>query len=190
MTLVFSGHSATAVLSPTPRVKLGSVGKGLAVITLTSAFLVPITDGLWSTSLADDPYKSPRSSFEYVTSGGASPNITVGSSESANSSESGTVSGLRLVSGMTADQLARLFGVSRRSVQNWVAGGQMASFHEERLSHLYSVVLATGDTPEKRRMKLLSSANGMSIFHQLIGELDQGPILEPSAISARAALGV
>ncbi len=101
-----------------------------------------------------------------------------------------TVAGLRDISGLTSDQIGRLFGVSRRSVQNWVAGAPMASIHEERLAHLYSVVLECGNSPEERRKKLLSSARGMSLFHQMIGELQRGPVLEPPAVSTRDALGV
>lgn len=99
-----------------------------------------------------------------------------------------SVAHLRELSNLTADQIARLFDVSRRSVQNWISGAQMAAPHEERLSHLTSVISAVGTSPEERRKKLLSSANGMSIFHQLIDELEDEVTLEPSSVSVRDRL--
>lgn len=167
----------------------GPISKGLAAFTLTSAFLAPAMISPWSAAPPDQLH-SPRSSFEDFTAASGTLTYSKDSSPAVNMAGGETVSGLRAVSGLTADQIARLFGVSRRTVQNWVAGGPMASVHEERLAHLYSVVLASGRTPEDRRKKLLSSSGGMSLFHQLIGELERGPVLEPPALSARDALGV
>lgn len=179
------------VSGPYVRSKPGPIYKGLAVITLTSAVLAPALDKPWSLSPSFDQRHGPRSSFEDLTAGSGQ---LVASTKETDSSAStpavGTVSGLRIASGLTADQISRLFGVSRRSVQNWVAGAPMASAHEERLAHLYSVVLASGKSPEDRRKKLLSSAGGKSRFHQLIGEINRGPVLEPPALSSRDALGI
>lgn len=185
-----TGFAATSGQRVQAARKLGPVGMGLAVITLSSAFLVPVVDGPWSSPRETDWNGSPRASFQDVTTVGRKAPARNDYQEKVASVERGTIVGLRTVSGLTADQLGRLFGVTRRSVQNWVAGGQMASFHEERLSHLYTVVLNAGASPEERRKKLLSSANGKSLFHQLLAELEQGPILEPPAVSARTALGV
>lgn len=99
-----------------------------------------------------------------------------------------SVTRLRELSNLTADQLARLFDVSRRSIQNWISGAPMAASHEERLSHLTSVISAAGATPDERRKKLLSSANGMSLFHQLVGELEDEEILDPAPFSVRDRL--
>lgn len=102
--------------------------------------------------------------------------------------ESQPVESLRQMSGLTADQIGRLFGVSRRSVQNWVAGARMSSGNQERLSRIISVVKELGATPEERKRKLLDSSSGPSIFHGLVAELKQQSILQPNAYSARGQL--
>ena len=80
------------------------------------------------------------------------------------------------MSGLTASQVARLFGVSRRSVNNWIAGKPMAPHHEERLSQLVAIVRGVeGTTPDERRAALLDSSAGRSIFHQI---LEQSPTAE------------
>jgi DNA-binding transcriptional regulator YiaG len=47
---------------------------------------------------------------------------------------------LRRLSGLTWDQLARLLGVSRRSLHFWASGKPMASGNEERLQRLVGVM--------------------------------------------------
>lgn len=47
---------------------------------------------------------------------------------------------LRRLSGFTWDQLARLFGVSRRSLHFWASGKQMAPSNEEHLQRILSIV--------------------------------------------------
>lgn len=66
----------------------------------------------------------------------------------------------------------------------------MSARHEERLSRIRAVVTGVGNTPDERRKELLSSANGMGIYHQLLAEVEKGPIIDPPTIDARTALGV
>lgn len=47
---------------------------------------------------------------------------------------------LRLVTGFTWDQIARLFGVSRRSVHLWASGGAMSRENEEHLHRVLAIV--------------------------------------------------
>lgn len=115
----------------------------------------------------------------------ASPEVKLEQSTPVNS-----VFHLREISDLTAEQLARLFGVSRRSVQSWIGGAPMAAVHEERLSRLTAVIGAVGNTPDERRQRLLSSPGRMSLFHQLITELDEEEILDPSVVSVRDKLRV
>lgn len=100
-----------------------------------------------------------------------------------------SVAQLRDTSGLTADQLGRLFGVSRRSIQNWIAGGAMASQHQERLSFLLTAVAELGDSPENRRASLLSSSNGMSLFHRLVGQTPSDAVIQASSLTVRDRLG-
>lgn len=86
---------------------------------------------------------------------------------------SAIVANLKVESGLTADQLGRLLGVSRRSIHNWVAGTAIAPAHEERLRELELLVFSlSADSPEERRKLLLDSSNGPSIFKQFAAKVD------------------
>lgn len=83
------------------------------------------------------------------------------------------VANLKVESGLTADQLGRLLGVSRRSIHNWAAGTAIAPVHEERLRDLELLVFSlSADSPEERRKMLLDSSNGPSIFKQFASRSD------------------
>jgi DNA-binding transcriptional regulator YiaG len=87
-----------------------------------------------------------------------------------------SVAELRDRSGLTASQIARLFGVSRRAVNHWMAGRPMTLEHEERLSVLFAIMHGLpGSDPEARRRQLLDSSAGPSLFHRL---LEQAPTAE------------
>ena len=79
-------------------------------------------------------------------------------------------------SGLTWDQLRRLFGVSRRALHMWAGGAQMNSRNQERLTYLEQFVSSLGATPSKRRDTLMSSreGGGRSVFQQLVLSLS-GP---------------
>jgi transcriptional regulator with XRE-family HTH domain len=97
-----------------------------------------------------------------------------------------TVGDLRGYTGLTASQIGRLFGVSRRSVNNWMAGGPMAPRHAERLSAIQQVVLSmTGKTADDRRAELLASSAGPSLFQQLVSEVSEDAMLREGPLSAK-----
>lgn len=97
-----------------------------------------------------------------------------------------TVGELREYSGLTASQIGRMFGVSRRSVNNWMAGGPMASQHVERLSTIEQVVRSLpGRTAEERRAELLASSSGPSLFQQLVNEISPDVLLQMNPLAAR-----
>jgi DNA-binding transcriptional regulator YiaG len=71
----------------------------------------------------------------------------------------------REASGLTWDQLARYFGVSRRAVHLWAAGGRMSAANEELLAHLVRAVDAVrGLDPAARRQALLRPESGLNII--------------------------
>ena len=71
----------------------------------------------------------------------------------------------RDASGLTWDQLARYFGVSRRAVHLWAAGGRMSAANEELLAHLVRAVDAVrGLEPAARRQALLRPDSGLNII--------------------------
>lgn len=105
---------------------------------------------------------------------------------------------LRRLSGFTWEQLARLFGVSRRSLHLWASGKPMASSNEERLQRLLSVVrqIDRGSASENRALLLGSDADGQWRFDLLasghydrvVSELGPGRVRRaiPPRLSAEA----
>lgn len=68
-------------------------------------------------------------------------------------------------SGLTWDQIARYFGVSRRAVHLWASGGRMSASNEELLAHLVQAVQAVKHLePAARRQALLRIDAGLNII--------------------------
>ncbi|WP_353706964.1 helix-turn-helix transcriptional regulator [Cellulosimicrobium sp. ES-005] len=98
---------------------------------------------------------------------------------------------IRALVGLTTDQVGRLFGVSRRSVHNWINGNAMAPHHEERAAAILAIVQALpGSTPEERRYALLDSSSGASLFHQLIATRGEAVRLQVAGVSAKERIGL
>lgn len=91
------------------------------------------------------------------------------------------VSALRRISGLTWDQLGRLFGVSRRSVHFWASGKPLSAENEQRLMRVLDVIRG-GDRGNARdtRAALLDSTGGTSPLDLLTSERFE---------DARSALG-
>lgn len=69
------------------------------------------------------------------------------------------------VSGLTWDQIAKYFGVSRRAVHLWVAGGRMSAANEELLARLMQAVDSVRHLEQStRRLALLDSSSGLNII--------------------------
>jgi hypothetical protein len=67
-------------------------------------------------------------------------------------------------SGLTWEQIARYFGVSRRAVHLWTSGGRMTASNEELLAHLVRAVEAVKHlAPPDRRQALLRSDSGLNL---------------------------
>jgi transcriptional regulator with XRE-family HTH domain len=79
---------------------------------------------------------------------------------------------LRDLSGLTWDQLAKLFGVSRRAMHLWASGGRMNSYHAELLSGILARInRIPADTPTQRREMILApGADGRTIYETLLAE--------------------
>ena len=91
------------------------------------------------------------------------------------------VSELRRISGLTWDQLAGLFGVSRRSVHFWASGKPLNATNHERLMRVLDVVRdADRGTARGTRAALLDARAGKTPFDMLADQ--QFP-------AAREALG-
>jgi hypothetical protein len=78
-----------------------------------------------------------------------------------------TLTALRRVSGLTWDQVARLFGVSRRSVHFWASGAPMSAAHEEHLHHLVALLRGLDAPADRVRSALLSVEGGAPLLEAL-----------------------
>lgn len=75
-------------------------------------------------------------------------------------------------SGLTANQVARCFNTSPRTLYSWIANGIPARY-EALVNNVYTMVSRLPvDTPEARRRLLLDSSQGKSLYYELC---DQAP---------------
>lgn len=83
-------------------------------------------------------------------------------SYSPNSDDPTLVRELREVSGLTWDQMASLFGVSRRTLHFWDSGNAMAASNQEKLGRILGAIKSfdTGSASENRRL-LLTTVEGV-----------------------------
>lgn len=74
-------------------------------------------------------------------------------------------------SGLTWDQLSKLFGTSRRALHMWANGARLSATNESRLHELESIIraLRSSSNPDDRRAALMARdpATGLSRFDQL-----------------------
>lgn len=90
---------------------------------------------------------------------------------------------LRDISGLTWEQLAKLFSVSRRAVHLWATGKTMNAGHQELLSDLLRIVRALpGNSPAERRLALLRPGKATaSIYDQLRMDRANAQVLKESS---------
>ena len=82
------------------------------------------------------------------------------------------IANIRALSNLTNEQIAPLAGVSRRSLQAWIAGGIVSSRNEQRLRDLLDAIrrVAAGRAPELTRRLLLDRAAGNVCPYVLLAE--------------------
>jgi DNA-binding transcriptional regulator YiaG len=87
-----------------------------------------------------------------------------------------TVNELRKISGLTWEQLAQLFDVSRRSIHFWASGQQLSSKNEAKLNRILDTVqyISRGSASLNRSLLMEIASNGKSHLELLkTGEYDQ-----------------
>lgn len=166
---------------------------GCALVTSSAVGVTPPAHPWMTTSVRQDysPVSVPDfgASVDQTSSGLVKVSDAAASGTSA--SQSQRIAEIRALVGLTTDQVGRLFGVSRRSVHNWINGNAMAPQHEERAATILAVVQALrGSTPEERRSALLDSSRGTSLFHQLIAARGEAARLQIAGVSARERIGL
>lgn len=121
---------------------------------------------------------------------------TAGTTVSTNSNAGAQIGELRRLTGFTWDQLASLFGLSRRSLHFWASGKAMAASNEEHLLRLLAAVrkVDQGSAAKNRTLLLSPSRTGevpMDLLAaqkyeqaiQVLGELSAQPRTTPTPIS-------
>jgi DNA-binding transcriptional regulator YiaG len=103
----------------------------------------------------------------------ASEMTTSGLTLTATSSPEATqkaLSELRRLSGLTWDQLAKLFNVSRRSLHFWASGQPLSRFNEEHLNRLLGTIryIDRGSANLNRSLLLKPDSDGNPLFDLLV----------------------
>lgn len=83
------------------------------------------------------------------------------------SAEATTATSIRALherTGLTWDEVARMFGVSRRTVHNWADGARLSSARERRLHQLADIVTDVSGSPAAFRSALRGVAGGRSVI--------------------------
>lgn len=134
--------------------------------------------------------------LEMTTSG-----LTLPSTSSPESTQK-ALSELRRLSGLTWDQLAKLFNVSRRSLHFWASGQPLSRFNEEHLHRVLGAIqyIDRGSASLNRSLLLKPGSNGTPLFDLMVvgkyeefkqiigsGNAPQRPQLSPLSEDARAA---
>lgn len=77
---------------------------------------------------------------------------------------------LRLLTGLTWEKVAFLFGVSRRAVHFWANGKPLTAAHQEHLERSLSCIKAAdkGNAPMNRQALFAADSNGVAPFDLLV----------------------
>ncbi|MCY7324265.1 MAG: XRE family transcriptional regulator, partial [Phormidesmis sp. CAN_BIN36] len=103
------------------------------------------------------------------------------------------LSELRRLSGLTWDQLAKLFNVSRRSLHFWASGQPLSRFNEEHLNRLLGTIryINRESANLNRSLLLQPDSNGNPLFDLLVvGKYEEFKrIIGSNSVPRRPQLG-
>lgn len=158
---------------------------------LSAAFSAALIAGALSSPLPSAPVKVTRQIISATSFGQVSwlrsASADIDDAQTSLSAAS-LVNQIHDLSGLTWDQIARVFGVSRRSVHQWAAGGRLSAANQEHLALVHKAISdLSGVTPAERSQELLAQRRQGSIFDRLskskpTDEVIQAPV---SALSAK-----
>lgn len=156
-----------------PAVKSGVIGISLFATTITGTAVEPNARlvGLEYSSGYGQSRRPERSNdqHEIVLPSLAITTIAEEPESSQAQSPASLIQEIRKSTALTWDQLARLFGVSRRAAHLWAAGGKMNGSNLELLSEIASLVSSLpGTSPTERKANLLlPRSNGRSLYDEI-----------------------
>lgn len=106
-----------------------------------------------------------------------------------NASSADLVRAVHDISGLTWEQIAKMFAVSRRAVHAWASGARISARNLEALAQLAGALESRRNfSPEDNRTWLLDSSTGPSRYDRIRGMNDQA-ILE-ALVPVRERLGL
>lgn len=136
----------------------------LSVIMVSGALSIAGTASAEPTEIWGEPYTRESD----PTASGPSRDAVAAQMEIETEATRKAVSELRRISGLTWEQLAGLFGVSRRSVHFWASGKPLNATNHERLMRVLDVVRhADRGTARSTRAALLDAREGTTAFEML-----------------------
>lgn len=131
-----------------------------AAVALTAAALLPLIGAGRTSSMPDRP-----AILSDVLTASHLPGAIVGDGPARELPPSATaIRDLKRHTGLTWGELARLFGVSRRTVHNWDEGGKVSQARERRLHEIAALVADFPVTQEAFRGALRSVSGGRPII--------------------------
>lgn len=83
-------------------------------------------------------------------------------------------------SGLTWEELGRIFGVSRRAVHNWANGGKANAFNSRRIRRVHALIhdLSRGNEINTREALLRHREPESSLYLALVSEVSPGNAVE------------
>lgn len=135
-----------------------SAGGAMAQFSAGNPFLV----GIMLVSLGTSGGYVPSSKLPVRPTYAIQQSTTSGTVLVQAKAESAPIGELRRLSGFTWNQLARLFGVSRRSLHFWASGNAMSPANEEHLHRLLATIrkIDRGSASANRAILLAASKGG------------------------------
>ena len=136
---------------------LGAMIRASALVLLSIGIGESATASTYDTAITSDR-----------TNAGPSPQIAVLPATDSETTASAILE-IRRLSGLTWEELAVVFGVSRRSVHHWASGKTVSSSHDQDIRRVLVIVrrLDRGDAALTRNLLLSPDVAGQAIFHQL-----------------------
>ncbi len=135
---------------------MGTLGAGPSVRVVQVAGPLSV----WGTSSNGDRRALPRTyTWETTTASthGLPSAVMVGNVPRRTEITSAGIAELRRLGGLTWEQVAELFGVSRRSVHFWASGKPMTVEHDQKLCRILDVLRGAGRPADSMRAHLLAS---------------------------------
>jgi DNA-binding transcriptional regulator YiaG len=134
--------------------------------SLMGSIISLVSSGTTASRVSDD--RALLAAVDRTTSG-----ITLRATGSPEATQK-SISELRRLSGLTWEQLAKLFNVSRRSLHFWASGQPLSRFNEEQLNRLLEAIqyIDTGSANLNRSL-LLKGSNGKFFDLLVAGQYEE-----------------